>query len=124
MPEALHYLACAVLIGAGATVVMDIWAVARKRLLGIPPLDYGLVGRWLFAKNGLGRGSFLRGSKFGLFVSAQTAGSVNGSLDSYPLSNNWTAASICEDDGLSSLPRPSSDDNTALGHVIFENAGR
>jgi hypothetical protein len=47
VPEALDYLLCAVLIGAGATAVMDIWAVARKRLLGIPPLDYGLVGRWL-----------------------------------------------------------------------------
>jgi Protein of unknown function (DUF2938) len=47
VPEALGYLLYAVLIGAGATVVMDIWAVVRKRLLGIPPLDYGLVGRWL-----------------------------------------------------------------------------
>ena len=47
MPEALDYLVRVVLIGAGATAVMDIWAVARKRLLGIPPLDYGLVGRWL-----------------------------------------------------------------------------
>ena len=34
-------------IGAGATMVMDLWAIARKRLLGIPPPDYGLVGRWL-----------------------------------------------------------------------------
>src|SRR5262245_25131514 len=47
MAEPLDYLMRAVLIGAGATVVMDIWAVARKRLLGIPPLDYDLVGRWL-----------------------------------------------------------------------------
>jgi Protein of unknown function (DUF2938) len=47
MPEAMNYLASALLIGAGATAVMDLWAVARKRLLGIPPLDYGLVGRWL-----------------------------------------------------------------------------
>jgi Protein of unknown function (DUF2938) len=47
VPEALDYLVRAVLIGAGGTVVMDIWAVARKRLLGIAPLDYGLVGRWL-----------------------------------------------------------------------------
>ena len=38
---------CAVLIGAGATAVMDLWAIARKQLLGIPPLNYGLVGRWL-----------------------------------------------------------------------------
>lgn len=40
-------LMCTVLIGAGATVVMDFWAIARKRLLGVPPPDYGLVGRWL-----------------------------------------------------------------------------
>lgn len=45
--EAVHYLAYAVLIGAGATAVMDIWAIARRRLLGIPSLDYALVGRWL-----------------------------------------------------------------------------
>jgi hypothetical protein len=45
--EALNYLVCAVVIGAGATVVMDVWGVVRKWLLGIPPFDYGLVGRWL-----------------------------------------------------------------------------
>ncbi|MDF3832969.1 DUF2938 domain-containing protein [Cupriavidus basilensis] len=37
----------ALLIGAGATAATDIWAAAQKRLLGIPPLDYALVGRWL-----------------------------------------------------------------------------
>ena len=47
MPEAMAYLVCALLTGAGATAVMDMWAVVRKRLLGIPALDYGLVGRWL-----------------------------------------------------------------------------
>jgi hypothetical protein len=26
---------------------MDIWTAARKQLLGIPALSYGLVGRWL-----------------------------------------------------------------------------
>jgi hypothetical protein len=46
METIVDYLACALLIGAGATAVMDIWSVARKRLLGIPALDYGLVGRW------------------------------------------------------------------------------
>ncbi len=34
-------------IGVGATAVMDIWAMVRKRLLGIPALDYALVGRWI-----------------------------------------------------------------------------
>lgn len=43
----MDYLVCAVLIGAGATAVMDLWAIARKSLLGIPPANYGLVGRWL-----------------------------------------------------------------------------
>ncbi len=47
MTETMNYLVNAVLIGTGATVMMDIWAIARKRLFGIPALDYGLVGRWL-----------------------------------------------------------------------------
>lgn len=33
--------------GAGATLVMDLWGLARKPLLGIAAPDYGLVGRWL-----------------------------------------------------------------------------
>ena len=44
-----------VLIGAGATVVMDLWVLARKRLLGVPAASYGLVGRWIA---GLARGRF------------------------------------------------------------------
>ncbi|WP_342725932.1 DUF2938 domain-containing protein [Bradyrhizobium sp. B097] len=47
MVDAMDFLARAVLIGTGATVVMDIWGMVRKRLLGIPSLDYALVGRWL-----------------------------------------------------------------------------
>ncbi|WOH51308.1 DUF2938 domain-containing protein [Bradyrhizobium sp. sBnM-33] len=47
MVEATNYLVQAVLIGAGATATMDGWTAARKRLLGIAPLDYGLVGRWI-----------------------------------------------------------------------------
>lgn len=43
----MDYLACTLVIGAGATAVMDGWAIARERLLGIPPPNYGLVGRWL-----------------------------------------------------------------------------
>lgn len=47
MPEATRTLLCVLLIGTGATVIMDIWAIIRQRLLGMPPLDYRLVGRWL-----------------------------------------------------------------------------
>jgi hypothetical protein len=45
--EVMNYLVHAVLIGAGATAIMDGWTAVRKRLLGIAPLDYGLVGRWI-----------------------------------------------------------------------------
>jgi hypothetical protein len=43
----MDYLICILLVGVGATAVMDLWGIARKRLLDIPPPDYGLVGRWL-----------------------------------------------------------------------------
>lgn len=47
MNVAMNYVVGAFLIGAGATVVMDIWTVARKWLFGVPLANYGLVGRWL-----------------------------------------------------------------------------
>lgn len=34
-------------IGTGATIVMDVWGVIRKPLLGWPPSDYAMVGRWV-----------------------------------------------------------------------------
>lgn len=43
----MDYLVCTLLIGVGATVVMDLWAIVRKRLFGVAPPNYGLVGRWL-----------------------------------------------------------------------------
>ena len=43
----METLVCTLLIGAGATAVMDLWTIARQRLFGIAPPDYGLVGRWL-----------------------------------------------------------------------------
>ncbi|KAF1069279.1 DUF2938 domain-containing protein [Variovorax sp.] len=46
MAELAELLARAVPIGIGATVVMDLWAVVRRRVFGLPSLDYALVGRW------------------------------------------------------------------------------
>jgi hypothetical protein len=43
----MNYLTYTLVIGIGATLVMDMWGFARKPLLGIAPPDYGLVGRWL-----------------------------------------------------------------------------
>ncbi|AHD00127.1 DUF2938 domain-containing protein [Leisingera methylohalidivorans] len=37
----------AVLAGTGATVFMDLAALAQKRLLSLQSLDYAMVGRWL-----------------------------------------------------------------------------
>ena len=34
-------------IGVGATLLTDLWSLARRRLWGIALPDYGLVGRWV-----------------------------------------------------------------------------
>jgi hypothetical protein len=43
----MDYIACILLIGIGATAITDLWAGARKRLLGVASPNYGLVGRWI-----------------------------------------------------------------------------
>ena len=43
----MDYLICILVTGIGATALMDVWGIVRKSLLGIPPPNYGLVGRWL-----------------------------------------------------------------------------
>jgi hypothetical protein len=40
-------VARAMLIGIGATLLMDVWAIFLKRSFGVPSLDYTMVGRWL-----------------------------------------------------------------------------
>ena len=37
----------ATVVGVGATFFMDLWNLFLKRALGIPSLDYCLLGRWL-----------------------------------------------------------------------------
>ncbi|WP_241127557.1 DUF2938 domain-containing protein [Novosphingobium terrae] len=37
----------AVLTGLGGTAVLDLWALALKRLLGVPGVNWALVGRWI-----------------------------------------------------------------------------
>jgi hypothetical protein len=43
----MEYLIYSVIIGIGATAVMDLLGLVRKRLLNIAPPNYGLVGRWI-----------------------------------------------------------------------------
>lgn len=48
MSESLFFfIKSALITGVGATLLMDIWAVLLKYALGIPSLNYALVGRWL-----------------------------------------------------------------------------
>nr|WP_227998137.1 DUF2938 domain-containing protein [Pseudoalteromonas sp. SANK 73390] len=35
-----------ILVGIGATLIMDLWALLLKISFGIPSLNYGMVGRW------------------------------------------------------------------------------
>lgn len=43
----MHIAANILVTGLGATLATDVWALARQRLLRIPPPDWGQVGRWL-----------------------------------------------------------------------------
>ena len=43
----MDHLLYALPIGAGATALIDLWAIARRRLFGSALPDYSLVGRWL-----------------------------------------------------------------------------
>jgi hypothetical protein len=43
----MDYVVYALAIGVGATAVMDVWVLARARLLRVPAMSYSLVGRWL-----------------------------------------------------------------------------
>ena len=42
----MDYAGSTLFIGAGATLATDLWALARRRLSGMPVPDWGLVGRW------------------------------------------------------------------------------
>jgi hypothetical protein len=42
-----HHILSAAAIGVGASVLMDVWNLLLKRVLGIPSLSYCLLGRWL-----------------------------------------------------------------------------
>lgn len=66
----MDYLTGSLVIGAGATALMDAWSLLRRRLLGIPPPDYGLVGRWIahmargrFRHDSIARARALRGER-------------------------------------------------------------
>ena len=70
MIEGLEFFVRAVMVGVGATVVMDLWAVFLNRFFSVPSLNYAMVGRWI--------GHFPRGTFFHKNI-AQSS-SVRGEL--------------------------------------------
>jgi hypothetical protein len=45
-------MAGAVLIGLGATLLIDLWALLLRRAFNIPSLNYCLLGRWVLSMPG------------------------------------------------------------------------
>lgn len=46
MSNSIEFIVRSMLIGAGATVAMDMWAAVLRRL-GVPSLNFALLGRWI-----------------------------------------------------------------------------
>jgi hypothetical protein len=44
--QTVEFAVRSVVIGAGATLVMDVWAAVLRRF-GVPSLNFALLGRWL-----------------------------------------------------------------------------
>lgn len=55
MVEEVKFMMNAVLIGIGATIVMDLWSLFQRYTFGVPSLNYAMVGRWV---GHLARGRF------------------------------------------------------------------
>ncbi len=47
MIDSVEFLTRGVLIGIGAAVLMDAWALFARRAFDIRGLDYALLGRWI-----------------------------------------------------------------------------
>jgi hypothetical protein len=47
MKQAAEIITYAIVIGAGAIAVMDLWAAFLRRGFGVSSLDYALLGRWI-----------------------------------------------------------------------------
>jgi hypothetical protein len=43
----INHIIAAIVVGVGATVLMDLWNLFLKRAFGIPSLNYCFLGRWV-----------------------------------------------------------------------------
>ncbi len=46
MNEALEYIMSALLIGIGATIILDLWSLLLRQF-GVATTNWGMVGRWI-----------------------------------------------------------------------------
>jgi hypothetical protein len=47
MSTEVHSILCAIIVGMGATLIVDLWNLFLKRTFGIRSLNYCLLGRWI-----------------------------------------------------------------------------
>src|SRR4051812_32322660 len=47
MAKAAEIISDAILIGIGATALIDLWAAFLRRCFGVSSLDFALLGRWI-----------------------------------------------------------------------------
>ncbi|KGM30184.1 DUF2938 family protein, partial [Inquilinus limosus] len=70
MENELEFGLRAVLVGAGATAVGDLWTALLARLTGVSGLNWAMVGRWVghlprgrFVHDGIGRSAPVAGER-------------------------------------------------------------
>lgn len=93
---AVEMIVQASVLGIGATLVMDLWALARRRFFGVPVLDYGLVGRWLghmragrFRHAAIGKAPAVRGERALGWAFHYLSGLVFAGLFLALVGNDW-----------------------------------
>lgn len=66
----MNYPVAMIFVGIGATVVMDVWGIMRRKLFGTPLPNYALVGRWIahmrhgrFRHESIARSTSVRGER-------------------------------------------------------------
>jgi hypothetical protein len=70
VPETLEFILRALLIGIGATAILDLWLEFAQRVLAMPRADWALVGRWIgyfprgrFVHDSIGKASPVAGER-------------------------------------------------------------
>jgi hypothetical protein len=61
----IEFLSRTVLIGVGATALLDLWALLLQRFFRVPAPNWGLVARWFCHASGRTEARFLSGRIIG-----------------------------------------------------------